>query len=247
MNLWVTGEIIQVINWTKRLFSIIIKASVNKFIAGQFAKLKIKINGKNIQRAYSYVNSPKEKYLEFYIVSVDKGIFSNALKKLKVNDLIKISKQPSGYFTLCNINPCNKLWMISTGTAIGPYLSILSHGKNLNKFKNIILIYAVRFAKDLSFLPRLIYLQKKYKNKLFIRFIISREYLYHSMSGRITNLIKNGKLEKSLKMSINKKDSHVMLCGNPNMVRETKKILMKRGMIQNTKLKIGNITTEQYW
>lgn len=249
MNEWIDGNIIKIMYWSNYLFSIIINAPINKFIPGQYAKIFININGKKIQRAYSYVNDPNNNNIEFYLVKVKSGKLSSYLSLLKPGDKLKINKNSFGYFTLEKVLNCKYLWMIATGTAIGPYLSILqNNSKKINSFEKIILVYAVRFYKDLNYFNLIKKLQIKYKNKLIFQPIISREKISKSLMGRIPDLIKNQTLEKSIGLEINKENSHVMICGNPSMVKETQKILINtKGMIKNSEKKLGHITTENYW
>lgn len=249
MNKWIDGNIIKIMHWNKYLFSIIINASINKFIPGQYAKIFAHINGKKIQRAYSYVNDPNNNNIEFYLVKIKSGKLSNYLSFLHPGDKINITKKSFGYFTLKNISTCKHLWMFATGTAIGPYLSILqNNNEKLNSFEKIILVYAVRFYKDLNYLNLIKNLKKKYKNKLIFQTIVSQEQISHSLIGRIPYLINNNVLEKSVGLEINKEDSHIMICGNPNMVKDTQEILInKKNMIKNSEQQLGQITTENYW
>jgi len=223
MSKWVEAEITKVKKWTTKLFTIYVKANVNTFIPGQFAKLSIIKNGKRIQRAYSYVNPPKREELEFYISNISEGILSPVLYCLKPLEKIFINKESFGFFTLKNIKSCKTLWMMSTGTGIGPYLSMLQQNDNqeLEKFHNIVLVHAVRYFNDLSYFNLIKKLKKKYQGKLIFKSIVSRECDKNSLIGRIPNLLENKKLEKSIGIKISKKSSHIMLCGNPNMVRET--------------------------
>ncbi|WP_247646095.1 FAD-binding oxidoreductase, partial [Enterobacteriaceae endosymbiont of Donacia piscatrix] len=119
MTEWSIGKIKEIKYWKNNLFSIILKAKINNFFAGQFTKLALKINNKKIQRAYSYINSPKNKNYEFYISNINKGNLTPFLYKLKINDKIMIAKNALGNFTINNINSCKNLWMLSTGTGIG--------------------------------------------------------------------------------------------------------------------------------
>ncbi|WP_367670568.1 FAD-binding oxidoreductase [Sodalis-like secondary symbiont of Drepanosiphum platanoidis] len=249
MNEWIIGKIIKINYWTKNLFSLILHASIDNFIAGQFAKLSIKVNGRKIQRAYSYVNAPKNKNLEFYISKIVQGKLSPLLFKLSINDELMISKKSYGFFILKNIPLyCKDLWMLSTGTAIGPFLSMIEQGEDIKRFKNIVLVHAVSFLKDLNYFNKMIELKNKYNNILKIQTIISREKIKNSLHGRIPLLISNGKLEKSIGLEINPLKSHIMLCGNPNMVSDTQKILKKyKNMNKNLKKKPGHITSENYW
>ncbi|AZP36419.1 Ferredoxin--NADP reductase [Candidatus Annandia adelgestsuga] len=245
---WIKAKVKKINIWNNNLFSIILKAKINNFIAGQFVRLTTLKSKNNIRRAYSYVNSPNNKNLEFYIVKINSGNLSNELYNLKKNDYILITKESFGFFTLNEIPKCKNLWMFSTGTAIGPYLSILQYKKNLTFFKNLILVHAVKFIKDLSYLILINNLKKKYKNKLKVILIVSREKSNISILGRIPKLISNGVIEKKTNIKINKKNDHIMLCGNPNMIIETQKLLKKKyNMKKNLRRIPGNITIENYW
>ncbi|UAJ64842.1 ferredoxin--NADP(+) reductase [Candidatus Schneideria nysicola] len=248
MNGWVIGEVIQIKHWTKNLFSLIIRAPINPFIAGQFTRLALEINGERIQRAYSYVNAPKDPDLEFYCVTIPNGKFSTNLSLIKLGERIMVKKDASGFLILDTIPSCDDLWMLATGTAIGPYLSILSQGEDLDRFKNIILIHAVRFYNDFSYLNKISMLKKHYKGKLKTVLIVSREKIAGTLMGRIPNLIQDGSLESTVGLTMSLEKSHVMLCGNPNMVRNVTEFLKNnRGMRKHLKNKIGNISSEHYW
>lgn len=248
MSTWIPGKIIQIKHWTNQLFSITVNAKIDPFIPGQFTKLKIKIRNKFIQRAYSYLNAPHNPNLEFYIVKTTSKSLTTILYNLNINDVITISKESYGKFILKEIPKCTILWMIASGTGISPYLSILdSFDKKLNNFIKIVLIHAVRYTKNLNYLFKMQQLQKKYNNQLFIQTIVSQEHNSYSLHGRIPTLIENNILEKKIGLNFTQ-DSHVMLCGNPEMIIDTKKTLNKKyGMIIHSKKKAGHITQERYW
>lgn len=133
-------------------------------------------------------------------------------------------------------------------TAIGPYLSILQEGRDLERFKNLVLVHAARFARDLSYLPLMQQLEQRYNGKLRIQTVVSREESPGSLTGRIPALIENGSLEAAVGLKIDPEDSHVMLCGNPQMVRDTQQMLKEqRGMRKHLRRKPGHMTSEQYW
>ncbi|QHA68965.1 ferredoxin--NADP(+) reductase [Proteus mirabilis] len=245
---WVTGKVIQVRHWTDTLISLVVHASIDKFTAGQFAKLALEIDGERIQRAYSYVNSPQDPNLEFYLVTVPEGKLSPRLAALTVGDELLVTEQASGFFVLEEVPSANTLWMLSTGTAIGPFLSILQLGDDLDRFENIVLVHAVRYASDLSYLPLMEQLAERYQGKLRIQTIVSRENHIGSLTGRIPALIESGALEKTVGLTISPEESHIMLCGNPEMVRDTQQLLKtQRDMRKHLRRKPGHITSEQYW
>lgn len=251
MNPWIIANVLEVKKWTDNLFSLILNAAIEPFHAGQFTKLSLydmHKQQKKIQRAYSFVNAPSEKNIEIYIVRVKNGKMSNLLYNLKHGDKILIKKKSFGFFIINEIPDCKNLWMFATGTAIGPYCSILQEGKNIDRFDNIILIHAVRYKNELSYLPLMKKLHKKYNGKLKIQTITSRDIDTNSLTGRIPYLLKNQALEKKIGISIDPNHSHVMLCGNPFMIKDTYTFFANyRNMKKHLRRNKGHITIEQYW
>jgi ferredoxin--NADP+ reductase len=245
---WVSGTITEVRHWTDSLFSLKLHAPVAPFTAGQFAKLALDIDGERIQRAYSYVNAPNSNDLEFYLVNVAEGKLSPRLHQLAEGEKLWVTEQAAGFFVLEEVPDCDTLWMIATGTAIGPYLSILQQEQDIHRFNRINLIHAVRYAKDLSYLPLMNKLQLRYQGKLKIHTVVSREQHSGSLHGRIPQLISNGSLERAMGSHIDPEHSHIMLCGNPQMVTDTQKLLKEsREMRKHLRRKPGHITSEHYW
>lgn len=245
---WLNGKVVEVNYWTDALMSLIVHAPIDKFTAGQYAKLALDIEGERVQRAYSYVNSPNSTDLEFYLVTVPDGKLSPKLTALKPGDNVLVTEQANGFFVLEEIPDTRTLWMLSTGTGIGPFLSILQLGQDLERFENIVLVHAVRYADDLSYLPLMESLVERYQGKLRIQTVVSRENHIGSLTGRVPALIESGALEKMVGLEITPEESHVMLCGNPQMVKDTQELLKEqRAMRKHFRRKPGHITSEQYW
>lgn len=245
---WVTGKVTKVQHWTDALFSLTVHAPIAPFTAGQFTKLGLEIDGERVQRAYSYVNAPTSPDLEFYLVEVPEGRLSPRLHAMKPGDEIMLVKDGAGFFVLEEVPDCQTLWMLSTGTAIGPYLSILQQGDDLARFQEIVLVHAVRYADDLSYLPLMQELQARYEGKLRIQTVVSRETAPGALHGRIPALIDSGELEASVGLRMTPETSHVMLCGNPQMVRDTTQRLKEtRQMTKHLRRRPGHITAELYW
>lgn len=135
MTEWVHGNVVAVQHWADELFSITLHAPVSHFTAGQFTKLALDIDGQRVQRAYSYVNAPGDPNLEFYMVRIPHGKLTPRLSLLSPGATVMLSRQASGFFVLEEVPDCNILWMLATGTAIGPYLSILQQGEDLQRFR----------------------------------------------------------------------------------------------------------------
>lgn len=226
---WVSGKVTKVEYWTDALFSLYVRAPVHPFTAGQFTKLGLEIDGERVQRAYSYVNAPGNPDLEFYLVTVPEGKLSPRLASLKPGDEVPVVSEAAGFFVLEEVPDCDTLWMLATGTALGPYLSILQEGKDLERFNNLVLVHAVRYAADLSYLPLMRELEQRYAGKLRIQTVVSRETVEGSLTGRVPFLIETGALEEAVGLPMTTDTSHVMLCGNPQMVRDTQQLLKRPG------------------
>ena len=245
---WVTGKVTKIENWTDALFSLTVHAPVHPFTAGQFTKLGLEIDGERVQRAYSYVNAPSNPDLEFYLVTVPEGKLIPRLAALKPGDEVQLVSEAAGFFVLDEVPDCETLWMLATGTALGPYLSILQEGKDLARFKNLVLVHAVRYAADLSYLPLMLELQQRYEGKLRIQTVVSREAVPGSLTGRVPALIESGALEAATGLTMTAENSHVMLCGNPQMVRDTQQLLKEsRQMTKHLRRRPGHMTAEHYW
>ncbi|AEH39946.1 ferredoxin--NADP reductase [Buchnera aphidicola (Cinara tujafilina)] len=245
--IWLKANIIDLKKWNDRLFTLKITAPINPFIAGQFTKLSCIHKNKRIQRAYSFVNAPTNKILEFYILLIPNGKLTSKLYNINQNEIF-ITKNSCGFFILSELPRRKNIWMIATGTAIGPYCSILQDKKYSKNIKKIVLIYAVKNLNDLVYLNLLKKNSKKNKNQMIIRIILSQEKNLKYLYGRIPQLLLSGELEKSIQEPLNNKESHVMLCGNPNMVKEMQLILYNlKNMKKHFRRKEGHITSENYW
>lgn len=244
---WIQGEVVSVKHWTDSLYSIRISAPEVKFIAGQYTKISLNIDNQEIARPYSFVNSPNEELLEFYSVSVPNGPLSTALQKLDNGAQINVGPTGNGFLILEEIPSVDNIWMLATGTAIGPYLSILKTDESWSKFKKVILVHAVRYSKELTYQETIKEISDKYGDRFIYITYVSRENTEHSIKGRIPNSIAKNELQNKAGVEMNPKETHVMLCGNPDMVKDTTLALKKIGLKKHRRNSPGHITTENYW
>jgi ferredoxin--NADP+ reductase len=246
MAQWSRGKVLDVTWWTPSLFSLQIAADIQPFKAGQFTKLALEIDGKRIARAYSFVNPPEDPTLEFYLIEVTDGSLSERLAQLKADDEVFVGSQASGFLTLDEIPDADVLWMLSTGTAIGPFLSILAQGQLWERFKRVVLVHGVRTNADLTYQKRI-----KETDGLFEQFsyvpVVSRETPDNGLAGRITHLCQTDELAQFCGFSSFPSSSHFMICGNPEMVKETSSILVDKGFKKHRRAEAGHISVEQYW
>ena len=244
---WVHGEVVNVKHWTESLYSVSVSAPEVKFVAGQYTKLSLSLKNEEVARPYSFVNSPDEEYLEFYSVSVPNGPLSTAMQTLKKGDSIKVGPRGNGFLILEEIPHVENIWMLATGTAIGPYLSILKTKDSWDKFKKVVLVHAVRYKKELTYQDTINTLKEEYKDRFIYITYVSREDSEYSLKGRIPKDISNGVLEKKADLKMKSDNTHVMICGNPEMLKDTTVELKKIGLKKHRRNSPGHITTENYW
>jgi ferredoxin--NADP+ reductase len=248
MPIWVKGKVYDKIYWNEDMFSIIVNAKIQDYTSGQFTKLSLlDQNDKRISRAYSFVNNPNEFLHEFLIKTIHDGQLTPKIHTLEIGDDIYIGNKSSGMFTPDNVPTSNNLWMLSTGTAVGVFLSILNDSLVWDKHDKITLVQGVRTQNDLSHQSIIQQLMIKYKGRFnFIPVFSQDQHYTNEMQGRITDHIANYMLSNQINVNFIPNDSQVMLCGNPNMIIDSKKILEDIGFTKCTGSS-GNITFERYW
>src|SRR5471030_3178843 len=179
-----------------------------RFRAGQFARLGVtKPDGSTVWRAYSMVSSPHDEFLEFFSIVVPGGEFTSELSRLEVGDTLMVERQATGYLTLDRFVDGRDLWLLSTGTGVEPFLSILQDFEVWEKFERIILVYSVREAKELAYQSLIAGLVQRdylaeYAHKLRFIATVTREEHPGAMSGRITALIESGELERAASVTL---------------------------------------------
>jgi len=252
---YTTEKITYLKKWTDHLFSFrTTRNEAFKFIPGQFARLGVdKEDGTIVWRPYSVVSADYEEELEFYSIIVPDGEFTQILKNLNVGDILYIDKTNYGLLTTDRFENGKDLWLLSTGTGLAPFISILYDFSIWEQYQKIILVHCVRTKEELAYqdLINSFFTHEYYadmvKDKLIYVKMITRENTSADLYGRITDLLKNNKLEQYVKVPITVSDSRIMICGNPEMVDETRKILAERGLSISRRGKPGNMAVENYW
>lgn len=224
-----------------------------RFRAGQFARLGvIKADGSTVWRAYSMVSSPFDEFLEFFSIVLPGGEFTSELSRLEVGDTLMVERQAYGYLTLDRFVDGRDLWLLSTGTGVAPFLSILQDFEVWEKFDRIILVYSVREARELAYQSLIAELEQRdylaeHIHKLQYIPTVTRQTHPGALNGRITTLIENGELERAAGVELSAEHSRVMLCGNPQMIDDTRALLKQRHMSLSLARRPGQVAVENYW
>lgn len=247
MAQWQSGRVRENIRWSETLHSLRIETAAIDFRAGQFTQLGLEIEGTLIARPYSFVNPPSEPLLEFYFNAVPDGPLSNRLLGLNPGEQIQVSSTPTGFLVLDEVPESRDLWLLATGTAIGPFLSILATAQPWQRFERIVLVYGVRFQADLNYRALLDQFASAHPDQFMWLPSVSRDPLAGGISGRIPAALADGRLEQRVGLSLSAEHSQVMICGNPEMVKDSLELLKLRGLEKNLRRNPGQITVERYW
>lgn len=246
--------VISIHHWSDKLLSFKSSRPTDyRFTPGQFARLGLLANGDIISRAYSICSSIDDDFLEYYLVLVPGGQFSEQLKDLKSGDTIWVEKFSYGFMTVDRFTDGNDLWMMATGTGLGPFISILQAPAVWRKFDNLILVHSVKQAEELTYqdllrsLPQRPQLAAGGARLQLLQTTTGHTTQTSHLQGRITTLLSNGQLEVASGLPVTTATSRIMICGNPNMVTEVREILHQRGLRPCRRVLPGQFVTEDYW
>ena len=243
---WLTGTVTANRQWTERLFSLRFSAPMDSFKAGQFVRIALDIDGETVARPYSLVNAPGEAEFEIFFNIVHEGPLTPRLALMKPGDNFRVADRPYGFLTIDEVPESRHLWMLATGTGVGPFISIMKSGDAWRRFEKVVLVYSVRTATELAYQDEIAKAQTLHDEQLSFLPLVTREPLEGAINMRVTAAIESGKLEKRAGITMNAQDSHVMMCGNSAMIADVTELLKSRDMRKHLRREPGHITTEKY-
>lgn len=269
-----TVTVLSKTTWTPNLFSFTVSRPDSfKFTAGQFVRLgvnpsqlkyyqQIEVSdetadsalNEDVFRAYSIVSSPFDEVIEFFSIVIPDGAFTSQLQHLQVGDELLLNTMPFGFLTLARYQkPLPKdLWLLATGTGLAPFLSMLQDLKTWEDYEHIVLAYSARSLDELAYVEKIESLQEDFGTlvdnpaKLIFIPTVTREPVEGALSERLPKLLLEGTLQARAGIALDIDTTHVMLCGNPDMVEDTKEALKTLGLVMNRRGE-GNIAVENYW
>ena len=252
--------------WSDRVLSFrITRPPDYHFSAGQYARLGLPTaqNAELVWRAYSLVSASSDSELEFLAVIVPGGAFSSALRQCKVGDALQLDAKVFGFMTPSRFADGRHLWMIATGTGLGPFISMLREAEIWQRFEQLTLVHGVRNRSEITYADELAELTHRPSSsdaraRLRVLYAVTREAHQQTpapsdggelvfLDGRITTLLTSGALERAAGIPMEAADARVMLCGNPAMIEEMRALLHARTMRPCRRALPGQFLTENYW
>lgn len=246
MSAFNTQTVLSVTHWNDSLFSFTTTRDESfRFENGQFVMIGLEQNGKPLLRAYSIASPNYQEHLEFFSIKVPNGPLTSILQNIKPGDPILVGRKPTGTLLLPDLKPGRNLFLLSTGTGLAPFISLIQDPDAYEKFEKIILVHGVRKINDLAYrefitqdLPNHEFLGEEVRNKLIYYPTVTRENFYNQ--GRLTDLLETGKLLADIGLpALNPETDRAMLCGSPQMLDDTCRILDAAGLVVSPRIGIA--------
>ena len=229
-------RVLRVRHWNDTLFSFSTTRDASlRFENGQFVMIGLEVNGKPLLRAYSIASANYEENLEFFSIKVQDGPLTSRLQNLQPGQEILVSRKPTGTLVLRDLKPGKRLFLLSTGTGLAPFLSLVKDPEMYERFEKIVLVHGVRLTSELAYeeylsnvLPNDEVLGDMVREKLTYYPTVTREP--YRNRGRQTDLIESGQIFKDIGQTpFDPATDRAMICGSPHMLKDIAAILDARG------------------
>src|SRR5690606_24050548 len=245
-------KVVSVRHYTDRLFSFrITRPQTFRFRSGEFVMIGLPNAEKPVFRAYSVASPAWDEELEFYSIKVPDGPLTQHLQKIQPGDTVLMRPKPTGTLVLDALTPAKRLWMISTGTGIAPFASLMRDPETYEKFEEVILTHTCRDVAELVYGTDL---AKGLIDDPLIGELAAGRFTHyatttredHPRMGRITTLIESGKLFSDLEVEpFTAATDRVMICGSMDMIRDVKALVERFGLEEGSNSKPAQFVVER--
>ena len=252
MSNFLEERVLSVHHWTNRLFSFTTTRDKGfRFLNGQFIMIGLPVNGKPLLRAYSIASANFEEHLEFLSIKVENGPLTSRLQHIQVGDTIIVGKKPTGTLVIDYLLPGRRLYLLSTGTGLAPFMSVIRDPETYEKFEQVILVHGVREVAELAYHD---YIAHDLPNDEVLGEVIAGKLLYYPTvtrepyknQGRATDLIESGKLFTDLGIpTLDPETDRAMICGSAEMLADLKRMLEARNFVEGNTSTPGSFVIER--
>jgi len=195
----------------------------------------LSIDGKPLMRAYSIASANYEDCLEFLSIKLADGALTSRLQNIRAGDELLVSRKPTGTLLLRDVKPGKRLYLLSSGTGLAPFMSLIKDPEIYERFETIILVHGVRYRSELAYrdfiewdLTDHVYLGEQVRTQLIYFPTVTRERFRYQ--GRITSLIETDRLVNAINLPpLDAANDRVMICGSPAMLSDLSAQLDARG------------------
>ncbi|MBV8145457.1 MAG: ferredoxin--NADP reductase [Gammaproteobacteria bacterium] len=230
-----TERVLAVEHWTDTQFTFRTTRDRGlRFENGQFVMLGLMLE-RPLLRAYSIASANHEDHLEFLSIKVADGPLTSRLQHLQPGDEVLVSRKPTGTLLLTDLRPGQRLYLLCTGTGAAPFLSIIQDPELYARFREVIFIHGVRWARETEVVRRRLaalaqheLLGDMVRSTLRYCPTVTREP--HANRGRLTTLLESGQLLERLGLPpLDPAADRLMVCGSPALLSDLCALLDARG------------------
>jgi ferredoxin/flavodoxin---NADP+ reductase len=245
-------KVVSVRHWTDTLFSFrATRNSAFRFQNGQFAMIGLEVDGRPLLRAYSMASANHEDELEFFSIKVADGPLTSRLQKIREGDTILVGRKATGTLVADNLIPGNRLLLLSTGTGLAPFSSLIKDPDVYERFETIVLVHGCRQVSELAYGEELV--AKLRDDELFGELLAGKLLYYPTVTrepfrnrGRITDLITSGQLFDDIGQEpLDIATDRIMMCGSPAMLEELRAMFEARGFAEGSNSEPGHFVIEK--
>ncbi|AJD47832.1 oxidoreductase NAD-binding domain-containing protein [Isoalcanivorax pacificus W11-5] len=239
-------------HWNDTLFSFTTSRDPGfRFKNGYFTMIGLEVDDRPLLRAYSIVSANYEEELEFFSIKVPDGPLTSRLQNIKVGDQVLVGRKPTGTLVADHVLPGKNLYLLSTGTGLAPFISIIKDPEIYDHFDKIVLTHGVRFASELAYQELI---EKELPEHEFFGDVVREKLIYYPTvtrepyrnQGRLTSLMESGKLYSDIGLpEINPDTDRFMLCGSPAMLKDLTALLDARGFRETRGGELGHYVIER--
>jgi ferredoxin--NADP+ reductase len=248
---WTSQQVTAIHPWTSTLLSLrVTRPAGFRFAPGHYARLGLGSGAEDtVWRPYSMVSPPDAPWLEFLLVLVPRGEFSGRASALRPGDPVLVEQASLGFLTLDQLAPGESLWLLATGTGIGPFVSIASGPLAWQRFRRVVVVHGVRRAPELAYRDEIAAAARAAGASERLRYlpVVTREPGATALHDRIPELIEDGRLQQAADTPLEVASARVMACGNPRMTASVRALLHERGFAPSRRGAPGQMAFENYW
>lgn len=245
-------DVLQVHQWTDTLFSFrTTRSAALRFDNGQFAMIGLEVDGRPLLRAYSFASPNYEDHLEFYSIKVPHGALTSRLQHIKPGDKVLIGHKPTGTLVHSNLTPGKRLFLLSTGTGLAPFASILRDLDIYDAYETIVLMHGCRETAELAYGQALV---RDILDSEFFGEAARKKLIYYPMTtrgksrhqGRVTDALVNGQFfADTHQPPLDLQTDRAMICGNPDMLADLRKMFDGLGFAEGSNARPGAYVFER--
>lgn len=245
-------QVLSVRHWTDSLFSFTTTRDPGfRFQNGQFTMMGLEVNGRPLLRAYSMASANHEESLEFFSIKVANGPLTSRLQAIREGDTVLVGRKATGTLIADNLLPGSRLLLLSTGTGLAPFASLIKDPDVYDRFEKIVLVHGCRQVSELAYGEQLV---ANLSQDEFFGPVLAEKLVYYPTvtrepfrnRGRITDLITTNRLFADTDMSsLNRETDRIMLCGSPSMLEDLRDILEERGFDEGNTSTPGHFVIEK--